>query len=68
MVLTWWASTSLRNCEYVRLSVGTLEVCMFGSTSHNKTELPIATTHSQCRHAGGGGGAVGLGRSPGGGG
>ena len=27
----------------------------------------MATTHSQCRHAGGGGGAVGVGRSPGGG-
>ena len=65
--LTWCALTSLRNCEYVRLSFGTVLLCTFGRTSHSTNDSPIATGHSQWRHAGGGGGAVGVGRSPGGG-
>src|SRR6266487_516144 len=63
---TWWALTSLRNCEYVRFTWDAL--CIVGSARYSNTTAMSATGSNQCRHAGGGGGAGDVGRSPGGGG
>ena len=55
---------SLWNCEYVSCVVGV--VCTNAGSMYSNA-ITSASSQSQCRHAGGGGGAVRTGLSPGGG-
>ena len=63
-VLTLCAVTSRWNCVYVRFCGE--DVCTKLGTMYSSA-MTSASSQSQCRHAGGGGGAVRTGLSPGGG-
>ena len=64
-VLTSCALTSLMNVEYAEVDRGHATEPGQEQEQHQAASSPIG--HSQCRHAGGGGGAVGVGLSPRGG-